>query len=246
METVDIFETIELYLKGGLRGKALEEFNAKLKSDKEFAEKVENIKAGIMSIELNGRFELKNKLEKIHKEVITNKTSYNFILKIAAIFVGLILLSSPFIYHNFFNKTDNEQLFASYFKTYPDIISQRSSEMPANIMLEEAMSYYKNEEYENAIVLFNELLDYEYKDNIYLRFYCGISYLGIGNIDQAREIFRNLSNDTNSKLYYQVKWYLALSYLKNGNNESAEELLKEVIENKGYNQKNAKKLLKKL
>ena len=157
MNTIKTNENIERYLEGKLKGDELTEFKAMLEADPGFAAKTEDFRLAMRTVEEYGKYELKKQLIKIHKEEI--KSGRNFgrreIIRYAAIFVGFLVISAPFLYNYFTGSPNYQNLYNNNFNLYPDILSQRGESQ--NLMLEEAMSYYKNKDFENAAVLFNEL-----------------------------------------------------------------------------------------
>ena len=56
-------ENIEAYIDNNLEGKDLEEFELLLDQDEDFAELVENIKAGVYAIDAIGHSEMKKKIK---------------------------------------------------------------------------------------------------------------------------------------------------------------------------------------
>ena len=166
--------------------------------------------------------------------------------KIAAIFVGLMIIGSPFIYRQYFAVPGYDNLFLENFSAYPDILSQRGSSSTTNIMLQEAMSYYKNGDFENAVVLFQHLINNATTQNDALNFYLGVSMLGNDDLPEAQTVLLKISADTENEFHAQAKWYLGLVYLKAGNDKEAKEIFKEIKLNKSYNHKKAQKLVDEL
>jgi hypothetical protein len=246
MKENELFEKIELFLQGKLDDNEHKLFKKQIETDNELARKVETYKSAIKGIEISERAELKKTLQNIHREYIDSRKqrNYNTVLKIAAVFIGFVLLSSPFIYKYITGGTSTEKLFAENFSPYPDLISQRS-ETTSNVMLLEAMSYYKNGEYENASVLFNELLSHGYETDTLLMFYNGISILGADHPDSAITQFNKLIDAKNS-FSESAKWYKALALIESERIDEAEKLLTTIVQSKSYNFTKAEKLIKKI
>jgi len=246
MKENELLEKIELFLQGKLDNEEYNQFKKQIESDKELAQTVESYRSAIKGIEITERAELKNTLQNIHKEYIENhkRKNKNMLLKIAAVFIGFVLLSSPFIYKYIAGGTSTEKLFAANFQPYPDLISQRS-ETTSNVMLLEAMSYYKNKEYENASVLFTELLSGQFKTDTLLMLYNGISILGANHPDSAINRFDILINN-NNRFSETAKWYKALALIETKRIEEAKKLLTSIVDSKSYNFIKAKEIIKEL
>ena len=243
MKNDNNFELIEAYLEGKLTGEELKAFEKRTESDSDFASLVQDYSIAIKSIEEFGKQKLKNRLRKIHFEEITNKTRFGRreLLKLAAVFIGLLIVSGPFLYNYLSGGSNYQNLYADNFALYPDILSQRSEN--GNLMLDEAMSYYKNRDFENASVLFQKLDSQNLSMGNAIKLYSGISYLGAEKTDEAEIIFRNIINEKENPFAGQANWYLALLTIKRENPEDAKILLAEIIQNKSYNHAKATKLL---
>ncbi len=112
-------------------------------------------------------------------------------------------------------------------------------------MLLEAMSYYKNKEYENASVLFTELLSGQFKTDTLLMLYNGISILGANHPDSAINRFDILINN-NNRFSETAKWYKALALIETERIEEAKKLLTSIVDSKSYNFIKAKEIIKEL
>jgi tetratricopeptide (TPR) repeat protein len=209
---------------------------------------VDNYKIAVKSVEFYGKSQLKKRLHEIHEEVVVEMPmlgNKQWML-IAVAFIGIMIITAPFLYNHFYGNPDNNDLFKDNFGLYPDVLSQRGQDEHANLILEEAMSYYKNKDFENALSLFNELdkQSSQYSDAI--KFYEGICLLGAGKDTEAADVFRMATTDPGKPFYEQARWYLALTYLKTGNKKQASKLLQEITKTKSYNFAKAEKLLEKL
>ncbi len=244
MKTNRTLENIELYLEGQLSGDELTEFKEAQDTDPEFAKMTEDYKLAMRSVEEFGKQELKKQLRQIHIEEIkaSPKFGQRELFRYAAIFIGFLIVSAPFLYTYFTSNPNYQKLYDNNFSLYPDIISQRGETQ--NLMLEEAMSYYKNKDFENAAVLFHNLDVQELPFAKAIKLYSGISYLGSGDNILAEDVFVGIINDNDNPFDGQAKWYLALSYLSRENIDEAVPLLDEIVGNKSYNHARAKKILK--
>ncbi len=245
MENFDELKHIEAWFEGNLSATDRRGFEGKMKSDEAFRNKVANFETALKSVEYLGRRELKTKLKGIHREVVSTRQHSNrrLWLRVAAIFVGLMIIGSPFIYRQYLAGPDYGNMFNENFSAYPDILSQRGSGQAIDVMLQEAMSYYKNGDFENATVLYRHLINNDTTKNDALNFYLGVSMLGNDDLQEAQALFLKISADTKNEFHAQAKWYLGLVYLKAGNDKEAKEIFKEIKLNKSYNHKKAQGLL---
>lgn len=252
MKNYDDFQRIEHYLEGKLTEDDVLAFEDRLKSDKEFANQLKNYNTIISEIREFSRNELKNQLTRIHYEVIPMKEKKDPIgfkgyLRVAAVILALVVLSSPIIYNKYFKKSSCEKLFTEYFEPYSNISSQRGSLIDEeNLLKESAMYFYEKGDYNKAILSFEELLShYNTKDNQTL-FYYGISCLGSEENAKAIEVLNKLNEEGDLVFYEQVKWYLALAYLNVSEKEKSKNLLVKLVDYNGSYLDRANELIRKL
>ncbi len=247
MDDTAKLEFIERYLGKSLDRDELIEFKKLLAEDPEFAELVGQYSIAIKSIELFGKNNLKQQLKAIHHEEIGNTRSWSrkSWFKIAAVFVSLIALGS-LLYMNSFRATDAQQLYTAYFKQYPDVISHRGIESGYHQLLEEAMRYYKNLDYETAAILFDEFKKSDTTYTNIIALYSGISLLELNKSSESAAVFLEIIQNPDHLFGDQAKWYLALSYLRNNDTNSAIEILREISLLESYNYLKAREILEKL
>ena len=247
MENFNEIQNIEAWFEGRLSDEQKNAFEKRLRDDDAFRTKVDNFEAAVKTVELMGRNELKDRLRKIHDQVVNGKKQNGKLwLRIAAIFIGLMVVASPLIYRNFFATPDYEKLAVKNFSTYPDILSRRSNASSRDIMLIDAMSYYKNKDFQNASVLFEHIIDNDTTENQAFYLYKGISLLGNDDLRQAAATFEQMVEDPDNEFYEQARWYLALTLLEEGKPRESAVILEQIVHDKSYNHKKAKKLLRKI
>lgn len=189
-----------------------------------------------------------------HPYLIEKKVYSRQLLRIAALFAGLIGLTFV-IYYLFTLQQNYEDLFAQNFEPYIDIITERG-DMKTNEGLNKVISeYYNKKEYNTANTLFSKLYQSD-KSNDSIAFYYANSSLAVGDYNKAIELFKMIIEDSKSIFYEQSMWYLALSYLKgSASNEgkkqsemlfNTKKTLNKVIEIKSPYQSRARDLIKEL
>jgi len=104
---------------------------------------------------------------------------------------------------------------------------------------------YNERKYDEAISQFELVLN-EKSLNPMSNFYTGLCYMEKGNYDKAIVSFKNVIVQKDNLFTELAEWYTALSFLKTNDKKDAYDILNKIVENKGYNHKSAKELLKKL
>lgn len=250
MKNYGHMEEIELFLENKLKGDDLKEFEKHLKDDKNLAQQLSNYHLAVKEISKICKDELKSKLKYIHNDLILDqdkqkqrRTAY---LRIAAVFLGLIILAVPILYYKNLKQANNDQLFTEYFSPYTNVVSNRGSEIDENNILNaSAMYYYDKKEYGKALLNFEELLERTNLETSAL-FYYGISCLGAGEDNKAIEVLNKLSKSEDNVYYEQVIWYLALGNIKIDNKARSIELLEIMINQKGSYARKAAELLSRI
>lgn len=224
----DQLDHIEKYIKGALSGDDLEAFESEMQNDASLAEKVDNHRQLLKGLEIGFNLELKSMLQKEEakfkqapvKEPKRTKSFYILFGMAAAVSV---LIVSVFVLQN--RNLSNEQLFAQYYETYPNV-EQPVSRSEKNV--ENPYALYESGAYEKALLMFEDIIDEHSEDQAAL-FYAGISSMEMHNAEAAITYLNN-SIDANQKKYTRpAYWYLALAYLDNGQPENAKNTLDNLV-----------------
>lgn len=239
-------ELIDAYHKGKLSANEIDEFEKRRAADTEFDQKAEDYLHVMAEINTFGKQEFMKKLGSWEEEISGGKTakvvSLKQILSIAAV---VIILMVPLGYLIIQNATqpDDQELFASYFQPYEDVISQRSGDQG---LQEKGLSAYNQQNYRAAIAYFEGHIDENLQDNA-IKTYLGISYLAVGEADKAEQWLTGTSQNATG-LYKEVsEWYLALTYLKLSKKEKATAQLTAIAKQSNHMfQAQAKELIKEL
>ncbi|MEE9363492.1 MAG: CDC27 family protein [Cellulophaga sp.] len=234
---------LEKYIQNRLTSEEKLVFNELLKNDEDFRREVllhTDIKKAVTyedDIKFKG---LVSNLENKSKNRDL-KRSYGKWLIAASI--ALLLGLSYFI--NINNKVTGNELFASYFVPYRNVIAplERGSETIQQSEQFLAFMAYEKGEYKNAIALFTKL--YTTTKEPYYLFYKANALLKLERANEAIPLLlKHLK--TKDTLTDRTNWYLALAYLKIKENQKAKEILNVVISKGAYKNKEAKLLLKKI
>ena len=139
-----------------------------------------------------------------------------------------------------FQASGTDQVFSSYHAPYQDLISGRRDD-DADEQVALFMTYYNQERHAEAV---SQLSNVDLTNKPLLQLYAGISYLGAGQFQQARQSFRAPAIAGSLYAIY-ARWYQALAHLKECNVEEAKKLLAIISsdETDGSYQKRAQALM---
>jgi predicted Zn-dependent protease len=130
---------------------------------------------------------------------------------------------------------DSETLFERYFQPYPNEIEKVQEGFAAASIRGQAFRLYDEGRFDQAKVLFEELLrestDYD------VVFYLANTQLALGDPGQARRLLSAIP--AGHRYYASGQWYLALALLKSKQEEEARTVLKTIA----LEMKEAKELL---
>lgn len=223
-----------------------EAFEKRLEKDEELASKYQDyqhLKRGINEYSYQ-QFAGKMKewedellLDKDEKSVPLNKKWYMLAASV------VILILSVISFTQLTGDLSSEEIFASNFEPYPDIITDRGA---GRQLLNEGLYKYESGEYEAAIKdLRKYLADNSEKKEVL--FYLGQSYLANGETSKALDIFNSLTEAEDFKLQEANEWYRALAYIKMENTKTAQKILQLIQGNTDHAyRERSEKLLEKL
>lgn len=226
-------ENIEKYLLGTLSSESKIAFERQLEEDADLREKLASTKLVIEATKSRG---LELELKEIHKELYHEKPVSKRLYWTLGIAASIILILTFFFILS--NSGNEKNLFQQYFSPFPDYITSRESK--ADGSWEKGMQFYTNRDYTKAIDHFKKSnIPNEHEAD--LLFYKGVSYLAVGNSQEAMNTFSELEIKSD-KYKEQIKWYVALAYLSSNEKSSAILALKTI--NKGeYEYGRAQELL---
>jgi hypothetical protein len=114
----------------------------------------------------------------------------------------------------------------------------------ANVILKKGLYYFSKEQFSDAIVQFQLLLENNPND-VNALFYSGVAYSKIENYSQSIKKLELVLHYSNTTFYPEAKWNLALAYIKTGNEIRAKQLLIEIQNENGFYAKRAEEIIKK-
>ena len=228
---------ITQYLNNSLSDQEKKTFDALLKTDTEFSKEVAFQQSLQKVIAKEEYSRLKAHLQSFEK----NKKTTGYKKWLAAASIILVLGLSGLWFLNSDTSISSQELYTQNFEPYRNVIKPIVRGESNNDLESESFAAYETKDYNNALVLFDKML--EVNDSEIINFYKANTLLQLNKTAEAITIFKqnkSLKGDWKAK----NSWYLALAYLKADDIESAKEQL-EVLANDPNNsfKKNAIKNL---
>ena len=249
---MDYSKYIERYLDGIMSDTEKVWFEKELEGNSELQLDLELFRKTNQVILEKEIIELKTQLNSIHEMLKEEKEKK---LKIKPkVFAGRVLLYASgiaasviiavLITMNIDRSYSNEQLYNMFYEPYESNISFRSSETNVDDELNKAMALYENRQYEEAIVIFENILSQD-STRMGVNLYSGISHMEIEQYKEANKKFNKVIEHEN--IYKEsAEWYLGFCYLMTSEREKAVETYETIAAGNGYYSKDAKKVLRKL
>ena len=183
--------------------------------------------------------------ERNFKELLTSIETKNYSnsiffnkkwMYIAASIAILITMTLVFIPNKPLN---NEQLYTAYFSPHTNTFAPIERNKTSATILEKAFLAYENNEFEKALILFEETKE---TNNTAIQFYKASSYMALNNIEKALPLLEKVGTSKDVYANY-AHWYLALCYLKKNQLQNSKSHLEIIVTNSYYPHKKAKELL---
>jgi tetratricopeptide (TPR) repeat protein len=245
---LDYSEFIERYLDGEMTGQELIWFEKELDSDEWLQKEVRLRQKVNQAILDEDSMRFGDELENAYAAFMDNSGSHSH-RKRKIIIGGSVLATAIVAFILILGLTSreytNEQLFERYYKPYESNMTFRSADNELNPDLVLAMQLYENENYNEALKLFERILQNDPK-RVGLNFYSGISQMEIKEYDQAGRSFNKVIDDRYNMYMEQAEWYLSLCYIITNQDDKAVRLLEKISSDNGFFHKEAVKLLRKL
>ena len=178
--------------------------------------------------------------EKAQVNIPVSKSFHSKWYMVAASITFLVLLGGALHLMNPVKYTNNT-LFEMYYSGENAHNLTRS----AGNSNDEAMTKYREGDFNSALVLFNEILDKD-PSNIYIRYYSGLASIEASQNEKAISEFKYIIDQKNNLFVENAQWYLALSYLKNNQVKDAKNLLVQINNSSNPHSKEASQILKRI
>jgi tetratricopeptide (TPR) repeat protein len=140
----------------------------------------------------------------------------------------------------------NEKLFAQNFAPFDNSgqSTKRGDSANGDELLNRALSLYDNEQYDEALVLFNQLNEQDPENALNLLYTANI-FMSSDQFDEAIVYLKKIE-EMDKGVKSITNWYLGLCFVKKGETEEAKKYLELVANSKSYYSPKAKKILDKL
>lgn len=211
------------YLQGKMSTEETAMFQKNLETDPQFREEFDFNKDMLESMRIHYKSALKDKLQSLEKpaEGPQKKGGQRRFLQMSGIAAAVALMIG-LAYAFIFNTIDTQAVFDEYYSPYYNVLegTERSVE---NVSGNLAMRLYDQQQYEEAILVFEEAISQD-PNNVHLLFYKALSHLSIDQAEAAIAALKQVLNDPGNQLQEPARWYLGLAYLQNDDVEQAEEI----------------------
>ncbi len=172
---------------------------------------------------------------------LSNKpSSSSYLLKIAAMLIGIIGSIAVFNYLND-DSSQYNSLIASSFPVY-DHASRNDSTAATAEPFFRALQLFDRKQFTEATALFEQHLTANPKDKAAI-FFKGVALLKSGKTNNAIQHLEQVYLDRTSGYYLDASWFLALAKLKKGNKKQAKSILMTLAQTGNYYNKRASDLL---
>ena len=229
-------EKIEKYIDGELGNEDLFNFKNLLSNDSDIKRNY-NLSLDInKSILEEDVMALREKLDYIYKDSIVKRTSVftrTRFLYSAAASIALLIATGGLVQRLNNPNIDNQAIYEKYYSPYEISVTYRSGNTEMDRLLFNAFEHYEEKDYEQALVLFEKVLQSREKD-MAANLYSGISYMEEERYQKAETSFNKIISNNNNLFIEQAKWYLALCYLKTEKIKDAHVILSGIIKEESY------------
>lgn len=233
----------EMYLGERIEFEDLLKNDSKLKKHFELSEDI-NFAINIMGITevLEEVMEQEESMASIKRKIVLPRIiKFNKLFTVAAVMILFLSFGSTMCWISNENTVEN-RLFARYYEPY----SKMGTHFFNSSKLDEAKEQYKSKNYNLALMLLETLPDAMTIENEKILF-SGLTFMELERYDKAIKEFKNLqSSNGNGTSTIIADWYVGLCYLKTGDKAEAIKYFEKNVTHNGYNNKQAKKILKKL
>lgn len=141
--------------------------------------------------------------------------------------------------------SDPQTITDTYFHPYENTLNFRSAGNTMETTLKQALSYYENEQYSEAINLFETLLATDSMQAT-TNFYSGISYMELENYESANRNLDRVILHNDNLFVEHAEWYLGFCYLMTDHREKAIQQFELIAHKDSYYKNEAKSVLKRL
>jgi tetratricopeptide (TPR) repeat protein len=213
---------IDRYVNGEMDTEEITVFELRMRENGALAEEVHLHRDVLVGMNQYFNLDLKRILQE--EEAKLKKKPVNF-YKWAGIAASIVLVIAISYLVFFTGQTDSKQLYAQYYKPYPNIVTpaQRSESSTTD----PGLSLYEAGNYTEALKHLEQQIS-QGSQAPYLAFYAGIAALNTDEETKAKNYFEKVINRQDETFANPAQWYLGLTYLKSGEKKEAALLFEEI------------------
>jgi len=237
---------IDRYITGKLEDTELWEFKINIEKDASLASEVKLRKEIYNTISNDKKMELLKTLSIVGTKKQTRIFKINIhsrqVQAFAASVIVLMIIGAGLLSNTIQNSNNSDfELYTEYFIDEGSVLSTRSNAETSNSIVESGVILYSNENYKEAISLFNSN-----PENVTSRLYCGFSYMKIEKFEEAEKQFKYIINHNDNIFIDQAEWNLGLSYLASNKIKQAVGIFTKISSEDGAYSKQAANINKEL
>lgn len=211
----DLTEKIDLYLKARLSAKEQTAFEREIATDEELQKAVDLQRKTTELLEAGAFLDMKDRINALNSEVEKKTGTFSF-LKIAAVFIGLLLAAYGVMNYSY----ADQQLYADYFEPYPDRITSMGKEENT---VAKAIEFYNEKNYAKAASSFKKVREQQGRNELHI-LYEAIALTQSNQADKAISLL-NEYPATNTSLTEAYNWQMILANLANQKGDEAYTLI---------------------
>jgi tetratricopeptide (TPR) repeat protein len=226
-------------------------FEAELTANKGLAEEIELVRNVDMAIAENDVMSLRNSLQDIAGSIAAEKQTQQSVFNrfiarkviISSVAASLILLLG--ITGLLTRQASEDKLYQKFYAAYQTTGINRSAGSVTNQNMVVALQKFDNQDYENAIELFQKIIAQNPNDPA-ASFYAGAALQEIGKYPTAINRYLAVIEDKDNMFFEQAQWYIGLCYLQTNETKKAYKHFKKIAENQGFYQDKAQAIIRKM
>lgn len=237
---------ITKYLSGELDSSAASRFEEVLLKDAGLQAELMLYKQVDASIADTEVLNLRAQLESMHEPMIQEMgTRSGKNVKRIARYAAVAASVAFILGFSVFSLLNDDSIIGKFYTPYDITMVNRSVDLNIDLTLREAMLKYDNQEYREAVILFERVITAE-PGMLSTNLYSGISYLEIKEYQRAEKSLQKII-DHNDNLYIeQAEWYIGFCYLMTDRREKALKHFTKIENNKGFFSQQAGQIINKL
>lgn len=243
-------EIIDRYLDGELSDEERATLEIELNTNLELRNELElqkEIKNALGETEIIG---LREQLKEINHSYLADKKVISFTRRLISSRISQMAAASVIILLTITLFTDilksefstNEKMFEQYYEKY-EPLNVRAVATLNDEIYQNAVAAYNNEEYEQALHLFEKVLEAD-KGRMEANIMSGVSNMELNKFQTASGSFNKVIDHNDNLFIEDAQWYLGFCYLKTENKDKAIEQFTEIAESSSSRSKKARKILR--